>query len=1066
MPVMAGKVAGRRVDVLRDTGCSTVIVRRDLVRDDELTGQTSLIYTVDRSVMRLPEAKVRIETPFYSGIVSAFCMDDPLYDVIVGNIEGARSPDQPEPLEDDSEIDLPSIANPHDQPATADEDVVAVATRAQTKAQSKPFQPLPAPNSAEDPSFSYAEEQIQDESLKPCFAQIGKDLRCRNSKGAIMFKQEDGLLYRYYTERSGRRIRQLLVPKNHREAVMKLAHDGIMAGHLGAEKTKDRIQEEFFWPGVTADVKRFVASCDICQRTVPKGRVPHVSLGQSPVIDTPFKRVAIDIVGPIRPPSGQGNRYILTLVDCATRYPEAVALPGIETERVAEALVEMFSRFGVPREILSDRGSNFTSELMKEVARLLSVRQLHTTPYHPMANGMVEKFNGTLKTMLKRMCAEKPKNWDRFLGPLLFAYREVPQASLGFSPFELLYGRHVRGPLAILKEVWTNQELDDELKTTYQYVLDLRNRLEETCRLAHEELRRAGVRYAKHYNRKSRDRVFQPGDKVLILLPTDKNKLLLHWKGPFEVQAKIGDFDYSIKTPGGPKIFHANLLKKYAERETNQDAPHQCQAIVGVIDNGEEQELPVPEFVQTEGITDVKICPSLTDQQKEELEKTMKVHSKIFSNVPGKTDWVECHLETVTESPVHVKQYPLPFATTKDIEAEVQQMKTLGIIEVSKSPYNSPVLLVDKPDKTKRFVVDFRRLNNLMIADAEPMPRADAVFASATNKRYFSKLDFVKGYWQIPLSQQSRPKTAFSTKSGLYQFCYMPFGIKTAPAVFARLMRLVTEGIPGVEHYYDDVLITSTTWEEHLSTLRQLFARIQAAGLTVRPSKCELGMNEIDFLGHHIGQNMLAPLGKTLDKIQAAPAPKTKRQVRAFLGLTSYYREFIPNYAEISAPLTELIKKGESNLVKWTTTHEKAFAKLKECISNPPVLRLPDLTKEFILRTDASDTSLGAVLLQSHEGTLHPIAYASRKLLPRESSYSTIERECLALVWGIQKFNIYLYGVPFLVQTDHQPLQYIKQAKQLNSRVLRWSLLLQEYQFRVEHIKGSENVGADYLSRV
>ncbi|XP_075726234.1 uncharacterized protein LOC142767871 [Rhipicephalus microplus] len=1066
MPVMAGKVAGRRVDVLRDTGCSTVIVRRDLVRDDELTGQTSLIYTVDRSVIRLPEAKVKIETPFYSGIVSAFCMDDPLYDVIVGNIEGARSPDQPEPLEGDPEIDPPLIANPHEQSAAADEDVVAVATRAQTKAQPKPFQPLPAPNSEEDPSFSYAEEQIQDESLKPCFAQIDKDLRCRNSKCAIMFKQEDGLLYRYYTDRSGRRIRQLLMPKNRREAVMKLAHDGIMAGHLGAEKTKDRIQEEFFWPGVTADVKRFVASCDICQRTVPKGRVPHVSLGQSPVIDTPFKRVAIDIVGPIRPPSGQGNHYILTLVDCATRYPEAVALPGIETERVAEALVEMFSRFGVPREILSDRGSNFTSELMKEVARLLSVRQLHTTPYHPMANGMVEKFNGTLKTMLKRMCAEKPKNWDRFVGPLLFAYREVPQASLGFSPFELLYGRHVRGPLAILKEVWTNQELDDELKTTYQYVLDLRNRLEETCRLAHEELRRAGARYAKHYNRKSRYRVFQPGDKVLILLPTDKNKLLLHWKGPFEVQATIGDFDYSIKTPSGPKIFHANLLKKYAERETNQDAPHQCQVIVGVIDNRDEQELPVPEFVQTEGITDVKICPSLTDQQKEELEKTMTAHSKIFSNVPGKTDWVECHLETVTESPVHVKQYPLPFATTKDIEAEVQQMKTLGIIEVSKSPYNSPVLLVDKPDKTKRFVVDFRRLNNLMIADAEPMPRADAVFASATNKRYFSKLDFVKGYWQIPLSQQSRPKTAFSTKSGLYQFCYMPFGIKTAPAVFARLMRLVTEGIPGVEHYYDDVLITSTTWEEHLSTLRQLFARIQAAGLTVRPSKCELGMNEIDFLGHHIGQNMLAPLGKTLDKIQAAPAPRTKRQVRAFLGLTSYYREFIPNYAEISAPLTELIKKGESNLVKWTTTHEKAFAKLKECISNPPVLRLPDLTKEFILRTDASDTSLGAVLLQSHEGTLHPIAYASRKLLPRESSYSTIERECLALVWGIQKFNTYLYGVPFLVQTDHQPLQYIKQAKQLNSRVLRWSLLLQEYQFRVEHIKGSENVGADYLSRV
>ena len=157
------------------------------------------------------------------------------------------------------------------------------------------------------------------------------------------------------------------------------------------------------------------------------------------------------------------------LMDCATRYPDAIALPSIDTERVAEALVEMFSRVGVPKEVLSDRGTNFTSELMKEVARLLSVRQLHTSPYHPMANGMVEKFNGTLKLMLKRMCAEKPRDWDRYLAPLLFAYREVPQASLGFSPFELLYGRHIRGPLSILKEIWSNDSLDEEIKTPYQH---------------------------------------------------------------------------------------------------------------------------------------------------------------------------------------------------------------------------------------------------------------------------------------------------------------------------------------------------------------------------------------------------------------------------------------------------------------------------------------------------------------------------------------------------------------------------------------------------------------------
>lgn len=180
----------------------------------------------------------------------------------------------------------------------------------------------------------------------------------------------------------------------------------------------------------------------------------------------PFQRVAIDIIGPLSPTSEKGNRFILTMVDCATRHPDAVALPSVDTEKIAEALVEMFSRAGIPREIVSDRGRSFTSCLMQEVSRLLSFRQLPTTPYHPMANGLVERFNGTLKQMIRRMCHESPKNWDRYLAPLLFAYREVPQSSIGFSPFNLLYGRYIRGPMSILKELWTRKTLDAQMKTT------------------------------------------------------------------------------------------------------------------------------------------------------------------------------------------------------------------------------------------------------------------------------------------------------------------------------------------------------------------------------------------------------------------------------------------------------------------------------------------------------------------------------------------------------------------------------------------------------------------------
>ena len=209
-----------------------------------------------------------------------------------------------------------------------------------------------------------------------------------------------------------------------------------------------------------------------------EGRVTKTPLGKMPLIDSPFKRVAVDLVGPIAPVTDRGNRYILTMVDYATRYPEATALKSIEAETVVEALVTMFSRVGVPEEVLSDQGSQFLSGVMKEVSRLLSMKQLVTTPYHPMCNGLVERFNGTMKQMLKRMCAERPKDWDRYLPALLFAYREVPQESLGFSPFELLYGRTVRGPMSILKEVWTKEATEPDVKLTYQYVLELQD---STC---------------------------------------------------------------------------------------------------------------------------------------------------------------------------------------------------------------------------------------------------------------------------------------------------------------------------------------------------------------------------------------------------------------------------------------------------------------------------------------------------------------------------------------------------------------------------------------------------------
>ena len=210
-----------------------------------------------------------------------------------------------------------------------------------------------------------------------------------------------------------------MVPKTLRRKVVEVAHDSIFEGHLGIKKTKNRIQTNFYWPGMQGDITSFCRSCDVCQKTTAKGSVPRVPLGDKPLIDMPFRKVAVDLVGPISPPSEKRHHYILILVGYATRYPEAVPLKNIETETVAEALLDLYGRLGIPEEVLSDFGTQFVSKCMEKVSRLLSIKRLTTTLYHSICNGLIERFNGTFKKMLRRLCNEQPHQWHRFVNPLL-----------------------------------------------------------------------------------------------------------------------------------------------------------------------------------------------------------------------------------------------------------------------------------------------------------------------------------------------------------------------------------------------------------------------------------------------------------------------------------------------------------------------------------------------------------------------------------------------------------------------------------------------------------------------
>lgn len=969
MPIELGMVEGiaKPVKVLRDTGCSGAVIRKDLCVDIDFTGTFRSCQMMDGRVIQAPMVSKEVSTPFYSGKINAIALESPVYDLVIGNIDGARPADHPDPAWSPVNLDQ----------STLDVDIGAVTTRAQTKV--RPPKPLKV---AKSRVLGIQREELQqmqekDQTLQRIQQWI-TDGKGTNPRGMDeRFYRENGLVMRERVltgERKGTAETQLVLPHELRDGVLEVAHDAILGGHLGCQKTLDRVQSNFYWPGMQADVTRYCQSCDICQRTTAKGHLGKAPLGTVPIIDIPFSRVAIDLIGPL-PASERGHKYILTLVDYATRYPEAVPLKRIEAEVVAEALIDMFSRIGIPREILSDRGTQFTSSVMGEVARLLSLKQLFTIPYHAMCNGLVEKFNGTLKQMLKRMCAERPRDWDRYIAALLFAYREVPQESLKFSPFEMVYGHVVRGPLAVLRELWTGEIHSEEEKSTFQYVLELRERLEETCQLAHEELVKARASQRKHFNKKARQRDLKVGDDALILLPTDSNKLMMQWKGPYHVFEKVGENGFKIDIAGKRKTFHINMLKKYVARTPVIPKDVVCcgslhiEIIQGAVaqdttdDCYLQEELIQCPLEAKETFQDVVISKELTTEQQEQAIGLFQRYADVCTDLPGKTDLAECTFELTSAESFRAKAYPIPFALQEEVKSEVDKMLKMGIIEPSVSEYSSPPVVVRKADGSCRYCIDMRALNALTVFDAEPMPNQEVIIAQLGTSRYLTKMDLSKGYWQVPIRETDRRLTAFPTERGLMQFKYMPFGCVNSGAIFCRMMRRLLEDQENVVSYVDDLVMYNNDWEDHLQTIQDVLDRLRKHGLTAKPSKCEVGCSKVKLLGHYVGDGMLWPQQEKVNRIREVPRPRTKKQIRSFLGLVGYYRKFIQDFATVARPLTDMTKKAEPTNLKWDEESEAAFEILRKAVSEYPVLRLPLFDQPFILCTDASKDGIGAVLM-------------------------------------------------------------------------------------------------------
>ena len=422
------------------------------------------------------------------------------------------------------------------------------------------------------------------------------------------------------------------------------------------------------------------------------------------------------------------------------------------------------------------------------------------------------------------------------------------------------------------------------------------------------------------------------------------------------------------------------------------------------------------------------------------------------------------HIDTSDSKPINQRNYRYGYYENQEILKQVKDMLNAGVIEVTSSPWNNPIVLV-KRDNKYRLCLDFRKLNDVTKVDVFPLPRIDDLIHNLEGHNVLSLFDLKSGFWQIPLAVEDKEKTAFTAGHMTYAFRYMPFGLNNAPSTFQRYMNKVFEGLLNINVgcYIDDVIVYSKSFEEHLVHLRQVFERLDQHDLRVHPEKSYFLCKEVKFLGFIIGKFGIMPDPRRVDAINKFPTPTKVKDVRSFLGMAGYYRKYIKDFAMIAEPLTHLLCKNVP--FKWSEECEETFIKFKERLTNPPILAHYRVGCPLNLYTDASGVGLGAILNQIQDDVERTIEYISCSLNKHQMNYSIIEQECLAIVWAIRKWRHFLLGTEFKIYTDHCNLCWLLRIKDPSGRLARWALQLQEYRFKIFYKNGKAHRNVDPLSR-
>ena len=564
--------------------------------------------------------------------------------------------------------------------------------------------------------------QKQDSTL----ANLWKDVNI--SKHYLI--HSNGLLVRKHVEYNNV-CEQIVLPYVLRSKILNLAHCLPSSGHIGMGKMRKRILKYFFWPGVYTDIREYCRTCETCQKIGKGGSIMKAPMEKPPIIDHPFSRLSIDVAGPL-PQTKRGNRFVIAIVDHGTRWAETYPVPNHQATTVVQCLCDFMSHYGIPDEILHDLGSDFTSELFTVILSYFGVKQLKCSVAHPQTNTVVERFNGTFKGMLTAATNQFEGEWDDMLKFIMFSYRELPLSDYGFSPYELVFGRYVKGPLSLLFNDWWEAGENQASPHVLDYMLNLREQVQAAINVVHQKKVDSQEKSKKWYDQKAREVNYEPGEEVLVLCTQPKKPLSLKYEGPYKILRKVSPVDYVINFPNKrktEKVLHANMIKKYNARK--EFVNYLSNDVGLIIENDNELFDEMDDFVNINKRVDLDIIIAdklkhLSTNQQADLKALLSQHTDVISDKPGCCqDFVYKIKLKEGSKPVQQHPYRMSPNQQKWLREEIDQLLRDGLIEPCTSEWSSPAILVPKPDGTHRCVIDYRKVNGMVASENFPMMRVD-----------------------------------------------------------------------------------------------------------------------------------------------------------------------------------------------------------------------------------------------------------------------------------------------------------------------------------------------------